>query len=404
MMKVSEYRAKLRELYDWEPYLLENSGLPGPRGNLELMQAVAAEGKTERFFSFLRWTPERAPAGSREEYLAACGAIGLGESAGRGERGLLARMRMIAADPRWRVREGVAMGLQRFGDLDLNGLLQEMRAWTRGGPLQRRAVVAALAEPRLLQKPDAAESVLDIFDRVTASLLEETDRHSSENEALRKALGYGWSVAIAASPKVGRKLFEQWARNDDPDVRWIVRENLKKHRLEVADPKWAAKMRDRFGVKLERPPREEKAPAAKAAPAAKTPVKKAAAKKAAARKPAAKAAAGKSATRKAAPKKAAPKKATPKKAAPKKAAPKKAAPKKAAPKKAAPKKAAPKKAAPKKAAPKKAAPKKAAPKKAAPKKATPKKAAPRKSTTRRAETSGRSAAKKGKSRSGPGKK
>lgn len=35
------YRAQLHQLKDWDEFLLRHSGLPGPRGNLELAQAVA---------------------------------------------------------------------------------------------------------------------------------------------------------------------------------------------------------------------------------------------------------------------------------------------------------------------------------------------------------------------------
>jgi hypothetical protein len=42
MSRADEYRRELARLADWEPYLQEHSGLPGPRGNLELAQAVAA--------------------------------------------------------------------------------------------------------------------------------------------------------------------------------------------------------------------------------------------------------------------------------------------------------------------------------------------------------------------------
>jgi len=44
MSKVEEYREALRELGDWDPFLLRESGLPGPRGNIELGRAVAEEG------------------------------------------------------------------------------------------------------------------------------------------------------------------------------------------------------------------------------------------------------------------------------------------------------------------------------------------------------------------------
>ena len=40
----------------------------------------------------------------------------------------------------------------------------------------------------------------------------------------------------AAAPAEGFGRLEKWAASDDKDVRWIVRENLKKARLARADP------------------------------------------------------------------------------------------------------------------------------------------------------------------------
>jgi hypothetical protein len=39
MSKIDDYRLVLRGHTDWDPYLLEHSGLPGPRGNIELGRA-----------------------------------------------------------------------------------------------------------------------------------------------------------------------------------------------------------------------------------------------------------------------------------------------------------------------------------------------------------------------------
>lgn len=36
MSKADDYRRKLQTLDSWDAYLLQESGLPGPRGNLEL--------------------------------------------------------------------------------------------------------------------------------------------------------------------------------------------------------------------------------------------------------------------------------------------------------------------------------------------------------------------------------
>ncbi len=117
-----------------------SSGLPGPRANLELAQAVADLGDLALFERF---------AGSADEYLALCGCAGLGRLAAEGRLDLLPVLRRLASDGRWRVREGVVMGLQRLGDADMQTLLTEMEAWAEGTPLEQRAAVAALCEPRL---------------------------------------------------------------------------------------------------------------------------------------------------------------------------------------------------------------------------------------------------------------
>jgi hypothetical protein len=69
-------------------------------------------------------------------------------------------------------------------------------------------------------------------------------RRSDEFKALRKGLGYCWSVAVAAAPEVGRPAFEALvahaAHSGDRDLRWIARENLRKRRLERLDADWVA--------------------------------------------------------------------------------------------------------------------------------------------------------------------
>jgi hypothetical protein len=47
---------------------------------------------------------------------------------------------------------------------------------------------------------------------------------------LRQALGYGWSVAVAADPAGGLPAFRS-LDTGDPDLAWIVRENSRKARL-----------------------------------------------------------------------------------------------------------------------------------------------------------------------------
>jgi hypothetical protein len=208
--RLSEYQALLRGASDWEPLLLERSGLPGPRANLELARVAADMASPELL---RRW------AASDEEYLALVGTMGLRD---------LDALRVQANDARWRVREGVAMALQRLG---FDAVLPAMRVWAAGSLLERRAVVGGLCEPALLDSEARAVIVLGLLDSITDGLTREPDRRCDEFKALRKALGYGWSVAVAAAPVEGRHVMGHWLESDDRDVAWIMRENLKKKRV-----------------------------------------------------------------------------------------------------------------------------------------------------------------------------
>ena len=250
--KVDEYRASLRELdpVAWDDFLLANSGLPGPRGNIELAQAVADEGDAGRFERYLTYTAAVAPANPAEEYFAFCGVVGMGRLLAEGDEGRLPTIRRSANDARWRIREGVAMALQRLGDADMDRLVAEMRDWASGTWLEQRAAAAALCEPRLLKSAEHSRATLEILDRITTSVANATPevRRSEEFVALRKGLAYCWSVAAAALPNEGKAAMEKWFSTSDKDVRWIMRENLKKNRLAKVDPTWVEASAARLSV------------------------------------------------------------------------------------------------------------------------------------------------------------
>ena len=237
-MKTEAYRHTLRTLTDWDKFLLKESGLPGPRGNLELMQAVADEGALDLFQRYLAYTPDRASTNSPEGFLAMCGVVGLGRLLAEGDLDQLVTLRECANDPRWRMREAVAMALQRWGDADMPALLKAMNEWVKGTLLERRAVAAAVCEPRLLRDPKHARRALKLLDTITTSIVRETDRRAEDFKTLRQELGYCWSVAVVASPIDGKPAMEKWLVNPDADVAWIMRENLKKNRLERMDAAW----------------------------------------------------------------------------------------------------------------------------------------------------------------------
>ncbi len=238
MNKIQEYVEILKNIENWETYLMQESGLPGPRGNIELAQAVAEVGTKERFLSLLSYTPEKAPTNTPQEFLAFCGTLGLGKLIERGEKEYLEKLRLLASDPRWRTREAVAMALQIYGDEDMDELIKQMELWSKGNNYEKRAVAAALCEPRLLNQKEHVSKVLKILDNVTESIKQTQDRKNDGFKALKKGMGYCLSVAMVSNPDEGKKMFEKWASSTDKDINWIIKENLKKKRLDRMDKNW----------------------------------------------------------------------------------------------------------------------------------------------------------------------
>jgi len=234
MSKTENYKQTLQSLDDWVPFLKKNSGLPGPRGNLELAHAVAEQGDQKQFEYFLSLD---AKENTPEVFVVFCGVVGLGKLSAK-EPQLFNQVREYASDPRWRIREAVATGLQLAGDQDMDLLLREMKTWSNGNWYEKRAVAAALSEPRLLKQPKHTKQVLQILDKITSSM-ETNDKAKDESfKVLRQGMGYCWSVAVAALPDVGKPLMEKWLYSDDKDIIWMMKENLKKNRLVKMDADW----------------------------------------------------------------------------------------------------------------------------------------------------------------------
>ncbi|WPF83466.1 HEAT repeat domain-containing protein [Sanguibacter sp. 4.1] len=212
---------------DLPRFLREHSGLPGPRANLALVEAVA------------QTVPEGALldlACSSDEYLRMCGTAGLGRllADGPARTEVLTLLRERAADPLWRVREAAAMALQIVGDADGTDLRSVVADWvTDPDPLVRRAAVAGICEPRLLTDPATRRCALDTCRTATASVraVPRDLRTDPDLRTLRQALGYAWSVAIVAAPEEGLLDLDTLGADDDPDVVWILRSNLSKARL-----------------------------------------------------------------------------------------------------------------------------------------------------------------------------
>ena len=246
MNKTQLYIEKLHNLDDWDTYLMQESGLPGPRANLELMQAVAEVGDESRFLRWLSYTPDVAPVNTPQEFLACCGTVGLGKLVKDGKTEYLKQLRLLASDPRWRIREAVAMALQIYGEQHMEELITEMENWAKGNNYEKRAAAAALCEPKLLNQKEQVSKVLQILETITCSIMEIADRKDEGFLALKKGLAYCWSVAIVAFPDEGKQRFEKLMTYDDKDIKWIMKENLKKDRLKKMDQEWTELMKQKI--------------------------------------------------------------------------------------------------------------------------------------------------------------
>lgn len=207
---------------EWASTVERASGLPGPRANLTIVAAAARIAGPAEIDAL-------SSAGG--EFATMCAAAAIGRRAGDPE--YERRARHLARDPRWRVREGVVIGLQLWGDHDPATMATLAEAWaTDASPLVQRAAVAAICEPRLLRSPASAARAVGVCSRATDALraLPAQGRRAPEARALRQCLGYAWSVAVSADPLVGLRVFRALP-TDDPDVVWIVRENRRKRRL-----------------------------------------------------------------------------------------------------------------------------------------------------------------------------
>jgi hypothetical protein len=232
------------DVKNFTEYLLEESRLPGPRANLELAFAYAIDGEIQQFKEYADIDAVKAPQNTKMEFLAFCGTLGLWYHLDEAPEGIQV-LRRNASDPRWRVREAVALGLQKWGSDHPTSMLDLMSEWAKGPFLEKRAVVATLCEPNLLISIDQVSMVFELLDYITSSV-EDAMIKDDGFKALRKALGYGWSVAVTTHPSIGKPHMERWVGIGNRDIRWVMKQNLMKKRLLRMNEEWVTTQRGRL--------------------------------------------------------------------------------------------------------------------------------------------------------------
>ena len=232
--------------------LMENSNLPGPRGNLELAHSFAAS-VADMHLDDWQWdflmemagtSVANAPVNTPGEFLPFCALLAFGALYGNGlprprRRGALAALIAASSDVRWRVREGVAQGLQLIGERNPAALRTIVTDWLpTSSLLEQRAIAAGLAHPPLLGDAGFAlfsvETARTILSAVTRA--DGKTRKTEPFKILRQGMAYCLSVYTAHCPAEGFTLLRKSAAIRDPDMAWIIKENLKKKRLRAPFP------------------------------------------------------------------------------------------------------------------------------------------------------------------------
>jgi hypothetical protein len=228
--------------------LLAGSRLPGPRLNLALVREFAGavgavvrqpEPPTDALVDLLDgWaalSPADAPGDGSAVMLpcaavAAYGEVAVARPAWWSDE--VAKLRRAASDPRWRVREVVALALQRILTHDWDRTVAALRTWADDAdPLVVRAAVAAVAEPPLLREAGRAADAEAVQRAAVARLaaVPAGDRRRDDVRTLRQALGFTVSVVVAATGDAA--LLDELDQSGDFDLQWVGRQNRKRARL-----------------------------------------------------------------------------------------------------------------------------------------------------------------------------
>ncbi|HEY7419028.1 MAG TPA: hypothetical protein VH593_27855 [Ktedonobacteraceae bacterium] len=230
-----------------EFYLRENSRLPGPRANLELAQdlghtlstALSQRSALVRALldDFLDTTQRTINSNTPDEFIVLCGIVALGICASmypawRSET--FDTLDQHANSGLWRMREGVTLAYQELLSADPGATIERLLVLAmQGSYLQQRAAIASFAEPRLLYVAKILDAALTaqrlVLERV--HVVPASERKQENFRILRRTLGYTLSVVTASAPDAGFSIMRECVGWGDGDIRWILRENLRKKRL-----------------------------------------------------------------------------------------------------------------------------------------------------------------------------
>ena len=251
-MEKSKRETQLSELRKYsfadkamENYLLSNSNLPGKRGNIELgfsfADCVEENYSKDKLIIFryclalISENNEQKNEIGNEEFLPFCAIVALGrigkiDDIKKDE--VIGLLKTYSTDGRWRIREAVAMAIQELMDTNPGETIDKLSKWVdEDNYLIQRALVAGLAEPRLIKNREIAKISLEIHKRIIEKVANDKEVKNPDYQVLIKGLCYTLSVIITGIEDEGFEYLEELAKKNNPVIKKILRENLKKNRL-----------------------------------------------------------------------------------------------------------------------------------------------------------------------------
>ena len=217
------------------------SGLPGPRVNMNLAVAFAYEcasigPKTDDLaYAMANLPPDEARGASGKEFLSVCGVLAVGNRAMVAKENAVRDRALVlleekADDPRFRVRDAVPLALAMMGQKMKADLADRVEPWM-DRYFQATAVIRALSEPIWLETfaHDAYYQPINLLDSAFV-LAHEAPRSAFRypgHKALVEALGW---VPKAVARRFSQQMFDRyaiWAEGVKiPELRDAILQNI----------------------------------------------------------------------------------------------------------------------------------------------------------------------------------
>jgi hypothetical protein len=225
-------------------YLKENSRLPGPRANLELLYQFI-ENATDTEIDNCMSIADSITLNSPSEFVLFCGVAALIKKTAILHGTVDIDLTKYSNHESWRIRESVCFGFQWAKPyLTPDEMMENLSKLKNGTALDKRAYFATLCDPILLNDYVRPSDVLADLLEITVECFNMSEKLDSDMTVLRKALGYCWSVAICADETLGKQTFDKLLNySDSKHILWIVKENLKKNRLIKLDTDWVERLK-----------------------------------------------------------------------------------------------------------------------------------------------------------------